>query len=212
MFVILDMPQFNLFDHYLGVNPPAAQLKIQKQIGHLLELNVRNWIFSSAVTMNCKIKSQHHSYSISSPIIPSLLYLLAVFYDYTWELFSPIHPSLSHGLSPFLSVFHLWYLSFSLLSFSSSIFSVFYSCCNGHLTFLLSDYFIMRPQLPLSVILPPFPSFLCLVKVPFLLFRITFLTSRKGRRKHPSTAIYKTCSALYRVFLQMFCFYLLSTL
>lgn len=109
--------------------------------------------------------------------------LLAVFYGFIIKLISPAplsvwlpvrlfsrqnfiaDMSLSLSLYPFLSV---------LVS------SVFYSCCNSHLTFLLGDYFIMRPQLPPSLsptCSPPFPSPLIAVHVPFLFFQITFITS-----------------------------------
>lgn len=79
------------------------------------------------------------------------------------------------SMSPFPSVFYGW-----SLSLSRSVSPVFYSCCKSHLTFLLGDYFIMRPQLPPSLSAscsPPLLPLLITVHVSFLLFKITFITS-----------------------------------
>lgn len=108
--------------------------------------------------------------------------LLPVFYGCIRKLISPtllsLSDSLSFSLSPFLSVFHKWCL-FHSVSLSLSVSSVFYSCCNSHLTFLLGDYFIMRPQLPPSLspyCPPPFQSLLIIVHVSFLFFKTIFKT------------------------------------
>lgn len=207
MFVILDKQCFdvNLPTCYCEINLPGGGIKSQRQKGHLLELNVRNWIFTSVAAMNYKRKSLQHSLSISSPFISSLLNLLAVFYGYTWE-FDPIYTPLSISWSvsfflciSFLISFYFFPHLFLLPVFS--VYSLFYSCCNSHLTFPFNDYFITRPQLPGSVSLQStsfsISSQHCESAV--FIFNITIITSgkeKKRRKKTHSNPEYNKCDAI----------------
>jgi len=83
-------------------------------------------------------------------------------------------------------------MSPSLLTSSAS--SVFYSCCNSHLTFPLSDNYIIRPQFPYSLSLLPTSSTIssqtCTCVSP--LFKITLITSGKKESTEESGEKWRT--------------------
>ncbi len=126
----------------------------------------------------------HQGHSFPSDLLPLSPILdsnpLAVFYGYIRKLISPT--SLSASLSASLPLLYRQYFiadmspSPTLSPFQSFPFSsVFYSCCNSHLTFLLGDYFIMRAQLPPS--LPSAcPTPLIALHLSILFIKITFRT------------------------------------
>lgn len=150
-------------------------------IRDFISIKCQEWLLYLKATKD--VMPLHQGHSIPSHLLPLFLFVTATFWQYFMailESWSHLHLSLAHCPSPFPSVFHSWYVSlpFSLSSFQSFSFSsVFYSCCNSHLTFLLGDYFIMRAQLPPSLsptCPPPFPTPLVAVHLSFLIFQDYF--------------------------------------